>query len=69
VLLTNKSPDVPEAAAPIPSEPNCGLEVVVIPCTVLRAPDENVKELPTVALENPPDPLPYSNDVPDVAGA
>ncbi len=42
---------------------------VVLPPVADSVPVVNVKPVPTVTFENPPDPLPDKIDVPDVAGA
>jgi hypothetical protein len=39
------------------------------PPVAFSVPPANVKFVPTVTLLKPPEPLPYSIDVPDVAGA
>ncbi len=44
-------------------------DVTPPPPVALSVPAENVKFVPIVTLLKPPDPLPYSIDVPDVAGA
>ena len=44
-------------------------DVTPVPPTALSVPAENVKFVPIVTLLNPPAPLPYRIDVPDVAGA
>jgi hypothetical protein len=44
-------------------------DVTPVPPVAFSVPAENVKFVPIVTLLNPPLPLPYSIDVPDVAGA
>jgi hypothetical protein len=53
-----------------PESPVPAVMLVTVPDPVAdNTPPENVTPLPIVTFENPPDPLPYRIEVPDVAGA